>query len=106
VVFAEDEDITMIRLRGFGASARRALATAAVVMIGGSSSLLACPMCFGAQETTLVSGTKLGVLVMVGVTLAVQGAFVAFFLYLRNRAKRMADIELDTEWSKLQKASR
>jgi heme/copper-type cytochrome/quinol oxidase subunit 2 len=96
----------MIRLRGFAASARQALATAAVVMIGGSSSLLACPMCFGAQETTLVSGTKLGVLVMLAVTLVVQGAFVSFFLYLRNRAKRMADIELDTEWSKLQKASR
>jgi heme/copper-type cytochrome/quinol oxidase subunit 2 len=106
VVPAEDEDDAMIRFRGFAASARQALATAAVVMIGGSSSLLACPMCFGAQETTLVSGTKLGVLVMLAVTLVVQGAFVSFFLYLRNRAKRMADIELDTEWSKLQKASR
>jgi heme/copper-type cytochrome/quinol oxidase subunit 2 len=96
----------MIRLRGFAASARQALATAAVVMIGGSASLLACPMCFGAQETTLVSGTKLGVLVMLAVTLVVQGAFVSFFLYLRNRAKRIADIELDAEWSKLQGASR
>jgi hypothetical protein len=96
----------MIRLRGFAASARQALATAAVVMIGGSASLLACPMCFGAQETTLVSGTKLGVLAMLAVTLVVQGAFVSFFLYLRNRAKRIADIELDAEWSKLQGASR
>jgi hypothetical protein len=106
VVPAEDEDDAMIRLRGFAASARQALATAAVVMIGGSASLLACPMCFGAQETTLVSGTKLGVLVMLAVTLVVQGAFVSFFLYLRNRAKRIADIELDAEWSKLQGASR
>jgi hypothetical protein len=35
----------------------------------------------------------------------VQGAFVAFFLYLRNRAKRNADVELETEWSELQRAS-
>jgi len=71
----------------------------------GSASVLACPVCFGAQETALVDGTKLGVLVMVIVTLLVQGAFVAFFLYLRNRAKRNADVELETEWSELQRAS-
>ncbi len=82
----------------------RALITTAAVMIG-SASVLACPVCFGAQETTLVNGTKLGVLVMVIVTLLVQGAFVAFFLYLRRRAKRSADVELETEWSELQRAS-
>lgn len=76
------------------------------VMIGGGSSVLACPLCFGAQETSLVDGTKLGILVMVAITLAVQGAFVAFFLYLRKRARRIADDELDTEWSELQGASR
>ena len=78
----------------------------AVMMIGGGSSVLACPMCFGAEETSMVDGTKLGVLVMLGVLLAVQGGFVAFFLYLRKRAKRIADVELDTEWSELQGASK
>jgi len=81
------------------------ITTAAAVMIGGSS-VLACPMCFGAEETSMVDGTKLGVLVMVVVTLAVQGAFVGFFLYLRKRAKRIAEIELDTEWLELQKSPR
>ena len=85
---------------------QRALTTAVAVIIGGGSSVLACPMCFGAQETSLVSGTKLGVLVMVAVTLVVQGAFVGFFFYLRTRAKRIADVELDSEWSELQRASR
>jgi hypothetical protein len=80
----------------------RVLMTAAAVVIGGSSSVFACPVCFGALETPLVDGTKLGILALLGVTLAVQGAFVAFFLYLRQRAKRIADIDLDTEWSKLQ----
>jgi heme/copper-type cytochrome/quinol oxidase subunit 2 len=65
-----------------------------------------CPQCFGAEETSLVDGTKLGVLVMVVITLLVQGAFVAFFLYLRKRAKRNADVELEAEWSELQRASR
>jgi hypothetical protein len=50
----------------------------------------------------MIDGTRLGILVLLTITLAVQGAFVGFFLYLRQRAKRIADIDLDTEWSKLQ----
>jgi len=89
-----------------GATARQALTAAAAVIFGGGSSVLAaCPQCFGAEETTLVAGTKLGVLVMLAITLAVQGGFVGFFLYLRNRAKRIAEVELDTEWSDLQRGS-
>jgi hypothetical protein len=63
-------------------------------------------MCFGAEETSMINGTKLGILVLLGVTLSVQGAFLAFFIYLRNRAKRIADIELDAEWSELQRSPR
>ena len=81
------------------------LATAAV-MIAGGSSVLACPVCFGADESSMIAGTNLGVLVMLGVLFAVQGAFVGFFLYLRKRARRVAEVELDTEWSELQRASR
>jgi len=76
------------------------------VVLGSASRAFACPMCFGAEETSMVDGTKLGVLVMLAITLAVQGGFVGFFLYLRKRAKRIADVELDTEWSALQGASR
>jgi len=83
---------------------KKLFATAAAMVIGGSSSLLACPVCFGAEETTTMAGTKLGVLVMLGILLAVQGAFAAFFLYLRKRAKQVADIELDDEWSDLQRS--
>ena len=68
--------------------------------------MVACTMCFGAQETSMIDGAKLGVLVMLAVLFAVQGGFVGFFLYLRNRSKRIADIELDTEWAELQKAPR
>ena len=68
--------------------------------------LLACTMCFGAEETYLIDGTKLGILVMLGVTFVVQGAFVAFFIYLRKRAREIADSDLDAEWSELQRGSR
>ena len=76
------------------------------VLIGSRATLFACPMCFGAEETSLIDATKLGIVVMLGITLAVQGAFVGFFLHLRRHAKREADIELDTEWSELQRTPR
>jgi heme/copper-type cytochrome/quinol oxidase subunit 2 len=82
----------------------RVLMLAAVMVIGGSSSAFACPVCFGAEESHMIDATKLGILVLLGITLVVQGAFVGFFVYLRNRAKRIADIELDTEWSELQRS--
>ena len=82
---------------------RRLLMTAAVIL-GSGSSVLACPLCFGAEETTMVNATRIGVLVMLGVLFAVQAAFVGFFVYLRRRAKRIADIELDDEWSELQRS--
>ena len=95
-----------VRLRGYGAAARLALTTAAIVLMAGHATLFACPQCFGAEETTTIDGTKLGILALLGITLAVQGAFAGFFFYLRRRAKRIAEMDLDTEWSELQGASR
>ena len=96
----------MTRLRSCAATARQVLATTALVLIAGSSTVFACPMCFGAEETSMIDGTKIGVVVMLAITFAVQGGFLAFFLYLRKRAKRIADIELDTEWAELQRSPR
>jgi hypothetical protein len=76
--------------------------TTAAVLLGGSTSVLACPVCFGAEETAMIDGTKLGIAALLAITLAVQGAFAAFFFYLRKRAKQIADIELEAEWSELQ----
>ena len=72
------------------------------------NAIFACTVCFvaGAHETQMIDGTRLGIMVLLGITLAVQGAFLGFFLYLRRRAKRIAEIDLDTEWSQLQGASR
>ena len=81
---------------------RTAVTTAAAVLVGGSSSVFACPVCFRAEETSMIDGARLGVLVMRGVLFVVQGGFVGFFLYLRKRAKRIAEIDLASEWSELQ----
>ena len=99
----------MSRLRSFAASAGQArvcLATALFVVIAGGSPLLACPVCFGAEETSMIDGTKIGIFFLLALTLTVQGAFAGFFFYLRRRAKRIADADLDNEWSELQGASR
>ena len=85
------------------AKRRRVLATAAAMVIVFSSNVFACPVCFGAEETSVIDGTKLGILALLGVTLTVQGGFAGFFFYLRKRAKHIADVDLDTEWSELQK---
>jgi len=88
---------------------RRVLTTAAAVaavMIGTESTVLACPVCFGAEETHMIDATKLGIVTLLAITLAVQGGFLAFFLYLRKRAKRSADADLDMEWLDLQRGSR
>ncbi len=86
-------------------AARIAVVTVASLLLGAPAAL-ACPVCFGAEESTLVDGTRLGVWVMLAFTVAVQGGFVWFFLYLRKRAKRMAMTQIDTEWSDMQKATR
>ena len=80
----------------------RVLVMTAALTIFGSTSAFACPVCFGAEETSVIDGTKIGILVLLAITLAVQGGFAAFFFYLRKRAKLIADADLDQEWSALQ----
>ncbi len=92
--------------RTIRAMVRGIASTVILAAIGGSSTLLACPQCFRAEETSMIDGAKIGVLVLLLITFAVQGGFLGFFLYLRKRAKNIADIELDSEWSELQRAPR
>jgi hypothetical protein len=62
----------------------------------------ACPVCFGQSDGPMIDATRVGLWLLLGVTLGMQGAFVAFFLYLRRQAARARDRELDREWSALQ----
>ena len=80
----------------------RILLTVVAMLVASSANAFACPVCFGAEETAMIDGTRLGILVLLGITLSVQGGFLAFFLYLRKRARLIADIDLENEWSELQ----
>ena len=53
----------------------------------------------------MVTGARLGVFLLLGITAVVLGGFTRFFFYLRNRA-RQAEIEaIDSEWAQLQRSS-
>jgi heme/copper-type cytochrome/quinol oxidase subunit 2 len=87
--------------------ARRGLALAAAAglfWLAGPVDALACPSCYGATEGPLIDAARVGMWLLLGVTLGVQGAFVAFFLYLRRKAREARDQALDAEWSSLQRA--
>jgi len=90
----------MTRLRSWSVGA------AVAAMIGGGTSALAAQATQLEGDTSIMDGAMVGILAMLAVTFAMQGAFAGFFFYLRRRAKRMADIDLETEWSEVQGAPR
>lgn len=81
-----------------------ALTSAALLGLIDPGLALACPACFGDAEGPMIDAARLGTFLLLGVTLAVQGGFVAFFLYLRRQARKTQDQALDAEWSSLQRA--
>lgn len=80
-----------------------ALAGAALLWLALPALAAACPVCFGDAEGPMIDAARLGTFLLLGVTFAVQGAFLAFFLYLRRQARRARDRALDTEWSTMQR---
>lgn len=66
----------------------------------------ACDACYGAAaDSPMIDGAKIGVFLLLGVTVSVQGGFVAFFVYLRRRARRAMNEEIEAEWGDLQRRS-
>jgi hypothetical protein len=59
-----------------------------------------CPSCFGAAEGPMIDAARLGAIALIGVVVAVQAAFVAFFLHLRKQARRAAQ---SSEFSRYQR---
>ena len=84
---------------------RRAFTTAAAVMLGWGTSALAAQATQLEGDTSMMDGAMLGILAMLAITFAMQGAFVGFFFYLRTRAKRIADIDRDTDGLHAQQAA-
>ena len=71
---------------------RKTLITACMLMAPRAA--LACPVCFGQNDSPLASAINMGILVMLGVTGAVLVAFASFFIHLIRRARLSAESEL------------
>ena len=83
---------------------RLALVVVIFVAIVAAAPASACEQCFGANvKSPLVDAAKVGMFLLLGVTLTVQGGFIAFFLHLRKRARLFQEAEIDHEWDELQR---
>jgi hypothetical protein len=67
---------------------RRFVITTAVVAV--PRALWACPVCFGQNDSPLASAMNMGILVMLGVVVAVLSGFAAFIVNLNRRARLAA----------------
>ena len=61
-----------------------------LVMLGAPRVALACPVCFGQNDSPLAQAMNLGILLMLIVVAGVLAGFAAFFISLVRRA-RLAD---------------
>ena len=81
----------------------KTLVTAAVLYLLASQAAQACESCYGKAEGSMIDGARMGVLLLVLVTMSVQVGFVAFFFHLRRRAKLAAHDSVNAEWTDLQR---
>ena len=49
---------------------------------------LACPICFGQNDSPMSSGISYGIFVMLGIIAVLWVAFGSFFIYLWRRSRR------------------
>jgi hypothetical protein len=54
---------------------------------------LACPVCFGNNDSPMAIATNMGIIAMLVVVAGVLGGFATFFIYLMRRARRIAEQE-------------
>jgi maltodextrin utilization protein YvdJ len=52
---------------------------------------MACPVCFGGEDTVMRESLNAGIGVLMGVTAIVLACFARFFIVLAKRAKRGRD---------------
>ena len=62
----------------------------AVLTVAVPRSALACPVCFGQNDSPLAAAMNLGIIAMLVVVAGVLAAFASFFIYLMRRAKMVA----------------
>lgn len=49
----------------------------------------ACAVCYGAEDSSLTAGLNNGILALLGVVAVVQGGFVALFVSIWQRGRRL-----------------
>ena len=64
---------------------RHTIVTALIVLAPRAA--LACPVCFGQNDSPLASAMNLGILAMLGVVVGVLAGFATFFIHLVRRAR-------------------
>ena len=64
---------------------------ALAVVVAASETVLACPICFRVEESATTDGVQAAVLVLVGVTTVVLGAFARFIVGFVKRERRQSD---------------
>ncbi len=67
---------------------KRPLVAAAVV--AAPRAALACPVCFGQNDSPMANAMNLGILAMLVVVGGMLASFATFFVYLRRRARLVA----------------
>lgn len=81
----------------------RGLTGTALALLATDGVAFACTVCYGNADSRMIDSARSGTFLLLGVVVAMQAAFAAFFLYLRRAARRAADAALDGEWSPLQR---
>jgi hypothetical protein len=62
-----------------------------LALLAAPRAALACPVCFGQNDSPLAVAMNQGILLMLGVVALVLGAFASFFVVLIRRANRAAE---------------
>ena len=73
---------------------RRVLFTLAV--LAAPRAALACPVCFGQNDSPMAYATNAGVIAMLVVVVGMLASFASFFIYLARRARAAAETETAT----------
>ena len=68
-----------------------------IVMLAVPRLALACPVCFGQNDSPLGVAMNNGIMLMLGVVVGVLACFATFFIYLMRRARLAEQISRPNE---------
>jgi hypothetical protein len=68
----------------------RVIAWLIVLLAAAPRSALACPVCFGQNDSPMAAGTNMGIFFMLALVAIMFAAFAGFFVHLMRRARLAA----------------